>query len=126
MQPNKEQTNTEMAQVEKIIGVILQIGVLISAIIIGIGLLLLLFTGLSGDSGQNFPTHFGAIFHGLIQFKPFAIIMLGIFCLILTPVLRVVVSIYAFAKENDRLYVAITSTVLIILVVAMFLGYLDI
>ena len=56
MQPNKEQTNTEMAQVEKIIGVILQIGVLISAIIIGIGLLLLLFTGHSGYSGQNFPT----------------------------------------------------------------------
>ncbi|ATO42708.1 DUF1634 domain-containing protein [Loigolactobacillus coryniformis] len=126
MQPNKEQTNTEMAQVEKIIGVILQIGVLISAIIIGIGLLLLLFTGHSGYSGQNFPTYFGAIFHGLIQFKPFAIIMLGIFCLILTPVLRVVVSIYAFAKENDRLYVAITSTVLIILVFAMILGYLDI
>ncbi|MFC6169062.1 DUF1634 domain-containing protein [Loigolactobacillus jiayinensis] len=126
MQSDEQKTNTEMAQVEKIIGLILQIGVLISAIIIGVGLLLLLFTGQSGYPGQTFPTHFGAILSGIVQFKPFAIMMLGLFCLILTPVLRVVVSIYAFAKEHDRLYVVITSIVLVILVFAMVLGYLDI
>ena len=58
-----------------------------------------------------------------MQFKPFAIIMLGLFLLILTPVLRVVVSIYAFAVERDTLYVAITTIVLIILVIAMVIGY---
>ncbi|MFL2029744.1 DUF1634 domain-containing protein [Loigolactobacillus zhaoyuanensis] len=126
MQPDKKQTSAEMAQVEKIIGLILQIGVLVSAMIIGCGLLLLLFTGHSGYSGQNFPTHFDTIFQGLLQLKPFAIIMLGLFCLILTPVLRVAVSIYAFAKERDRLYVIITSAVLLILLFGMVLGYLDI
>ncbi|MFD1318941.1 DUF1634 domain-containing protein [Loigolactobacillus zhaoyuanensis] len=126
MQPDKKQTSAEMAQVEKIIGLILQIGVLVSATIIGCGLLLLLFTGHSGYSGQNFPTHFDTIFQGLLQLKPFAIIMLGLFCLILTPVLRVAVSIYAFAKERDRLYVIITSAVLLILLFGMVLGYLDI
>ena len=43
--------------------------------------------------------------------------------LILTPVLRVVASIVAFAKEGDKLYVAITTLVLIILIVAMFVGH---
>ncbi len=49
--------------------------------------------------------------------------MLGIFLLILTPVLRVVVSIYAFIKENDKLYAWITTVVLVILVIAMLIGY---
>ena len=49
--------------------------------------------------------------------------MTGLFLLILTPVLRVVASIVAFAKEGDKLYVAITTLVLIILIVAMFVGH---
>ncbi|PIO82192.1 hypothetical protein BSQ39_00770 [Loigolactobacillus backii] len=114
----------EMNQVEKLIGVILQIGVIISAIIIGVGLLALLITGKSGYPAGSFPTHFGAIFSGIAQFKPYAIIMLGLFALILTPVLRVVVSIYAFFKERDLLYVVITTIVLIILIFGMAIGYL--
>lgn len=50
--------------------------------------------------------------------------MLGLFLLILTPVLRVVVSIYAFIKEKDRLYTWITTAVLVILIGAMIIGYL--
>ena len=49
--------------------------------------------------------------------------MFGIFLLILTPVLRVIVSIYAFAKEGDRLYVVITTIVLVILIIGMAIGY---
>lgn len=127
MQPDdNQQTRQEMAKVEQIIGVILQIGVIVSAIIICCGLLLLLFTGKSGYPSNTFPTHFDLIFQGIVQLKPFAIIMLGLFGLILTPVLRVVVSIYAFAKEHDQLYVIITTAVLLILILGMVLGYLNI
>ncbi len=56
--------------------------------------------------------------------KPYAVLMLGLFLLILTPVLRVVVSIYAFIKEKDRLYTWITTAVLVILIGAMIIGYL--
>ena len=63
------------------------------------------------------------IFQGAMQLKPYAVLMLGIFLLILTPVLRVVVSIYAFAIRKDRLYVAITTIVLIILIIRMTIGY---
>ena len=48
--------------------------------------------------------------------------MLGVYCLILTPVLRVIVSIYAFYREKDRLYVTITTAVLLILIVALVIG----
>lgn len=49
--------------------------------------------------------------------------MAGIFLLILTPVLRVLVSIYAFYKEKDVLYVWITTIVFIILMFGFILGH---
>ncbi|MGZ3673334.1 MAG: DUF1634 domain-containing protein [Ktedonobacterales bacterium] len=42
--------------------------------------------------------------------------------LLATPVLRVIVSIVAFLLEGDWLYAAITTVVLLILVVSFFLG----
>lgn len=120
----KEKTTTaaEMVQVETIIGRILQVGVVLSAIVMGIGLILLLVTGDSGYAGDTVPLTMGAILLGSWQLKSYAIMMLGTYCLILTPVLRVVVSIYAFYKERDRLYVMITTLVLIILLIALLIG----
>lgn len=118
----KPATAQEMAQVETIIGRILQVGVIFSAIVMAIGLVMFLATGHSGYLGTTMPLSMGAILLGTWQLKPFAIMMLGVYCLILTPVLRVVVSIYAFYKEKDHLYVAITTTVLIILIIALVIG----
>jgi uncharacterized membrane protein len=50
-----------------------------------------------------------------------AITQLGILLLMLTPIIRVAFSIVAFAKERDRVYVGITSTVLVILVGSLLL-----
>lgn len=114
----------EMAKIELVIGKILRIGVLVSATILIIGLLLSLLHGGTGYSEYQFPTTFTAIFQGIGELKAGAIIMLGLFCLILTPVLRVVVSIYAFAKEQDYLYVWITVLVLVILMIGMAIGFI--
>ncbi|QMU08981.1 DUF1634 domain-containing protein [Levilactobacillus suantsaii] len=122
---DKPATAKEMAQVETVIGRILQIGVIFSAIVMAIGLILFLATGQSGYPGDTLPLQFGAILVGTWHLKSFAIMMLGIYCLILTPVLRVVVSIYAFYREKDHLYVAITTTVLIILMIALVIGIYD-
>jgi uncharacterized membrane protein len=46
---------------------------------------------------------------------PLALIQLGLFLLIATPVARVILSVAAFAVERDRVYVAITTLVLAIL-----------
>lgn len=114
----------EMNEIELIIGKVLRIGVLISATVILVGVLLVVFTGKTGYAANFYPTTVKAILSGIVALKPFAILMLGLFLLILTPVLRVVVSIYAFVKERDHLYVWITTFVLVILLIGMWIGYI--
>ncbi len=48
-----------------------------------------------------------------------AIIDIGLLLLIATPVMRVVFSMVAFALEKDRLYVALTLIVLVILLLSL-------
>lgn len=119
---NAKAMHEETRQVELVIGKILRIGVITSAIVVMIGIIMYFINGGGGYDG-SFPRRFAAIFAGIAAGKPYAVIMLGIFLLILTPVLRVVVSIYAFYKEHDKLYVIITTAVLIILIFAMMMGY---
>ena len=115
-------TAREMAAVETIIGRILRVGVIVSAVIMAVGLLIFLVTGQTGYPGTTLPLRLGAILLGTLQMKAYAVMMLGLYGLILTPVLRVVVSIYAFYRERDHLYVGITTTVLVILVTALVIG----
>ncbi|MEG1503904.1 MAG: DUF1634 domain-containing protein [Enterococcus sp.] len=114
---NKE----EMLKIERSIGYILRIGVIVSAVIILIGMLLLFFQ----PANDQVPTDLWLIFQGVLKLNGEAFIMLGLFCLILTPVLRVVVSIVAFAKEKDYLYVIITLIVLVILIIGMTFGLVE-
>ncbi|WP_412989637.1 DUF1634 domain-containing protein [Pediococcus siamensis] len=131
MAQNKKPASTEeakriaeMNEIELIIGQVLRIGVIISAIVILVGILMAIITGTTGYAANAYPTTVGAILSGIAMLKPFAVMMFGLFLLILTPVLRVVVSIYAFFKEQDHLYVWITTFVLIILVFGMWIGYM--
>jgi len=123
MEKMTKATKEEMQEIELIIGKILRVGVFISVSIMIVGLLIFLITGNSGYSGDYFPTEIKEILAGIPEFHAFAWLMLGLFCLILTPVLRVAISIYAFAKEHDRLYVYITILVLLILAFAVFIGH---
>ncbi|MBC1936929.1 DUF1634 domain-containing protein [Listeria grandensis] len=119
---DKSTTDEEMHRVELVVSSLLRIGVMLSAGIILLGLILLMFTGTSGYPGTTYPTSLTAIFDGISHMKPYAIIMFGLFCLILTPVLRVVVSFVTFLKEKDYLYVGITAIVLIILTISFLIG----
>ena len=112
----------ESEKVEDTLGRSLQIGVLASAVIILAGLLLYLITGRSGYPGATFPTSLPALFAGVAALKPYAVILLGLFVLILTPVFRVGFSIVLFWKEKDFLYVRITALVFAILLVCFFLA----
>ncbi|NVY97161.1 DUF1634 domain-containing protein [Lactobacillus sp. DCY120] len=112
----------ELNEIELIIGKILRVGVIVSVIVMIIGLGLMVIQTPTGTT-VHFPTTISGLVHGIGHFQAASIMMLGIFLLILTPVLRVVVSIYAFAKEKDYLYVIITTLVLVILAIAMIGGY---
>ena len=122
---SKELTKEELLKIERNIGKILRVGVFVSTTVIIIGILMFLLSGHSGYAEGVWPDKFKEILSGLVEFKALAWLMTGLFLLILTPVLRVVASIVAFAKEGDKLYVAITTLVLIILIVAMFVGHGD-
>src|SRR5579864_5557186 len=99
------------------IGWILQGGVLLSAAVIVLGLLLLPSKpgGLSLQRVLAFPQTFSQVFAGVLVLRPQAVITLGLLLLIATPVLRVVASIIAFAVERNQRYIVITLLVLIVL-----------
>jgi uncharacterized membrane protein len=59
---------------------------------------------------------------GLFHLQATSLLMAATFVLILTPILRVGVSIIAFAMEGDRKFVAITSTVLAIILCTVVLA----
>ncbi len=113
----------KLLEIELRIGKILRAGVFISSAIIIIGLIMFVFTGHSGYPGATYPRGVVEIAEGLVAFKSFAWLMTGLFLLILTPVLRVIASVFAFAKEGDKMYVIITLMVLAVLILAILLGH---
>jgi uncharacterized membrane protein len=116
---------SKIEEIEIIISKFLRAGVMLSAIIVGIGLVMFLVTGKSGYTGEYFPTSPSEIFIGLVGLKSYAIILTGLIILVLTPVFRVGVSIIVFIKEGDYLYVKITSLVFIILIISFLIGKVE-
>lgn len=119
---SKELTKEELLKIERNIGKILRVGVFVSTTVIIIGILMFLLSGHSGYAEGVWPDKFNEILSGLVEFKALAWLMTGLFLLILTPVCSGCFNC-GFAKEGDKLYVAITTLVLIILIVAMFVGH---
>lgn len=113
---------TKSKDLELVISRFLQAGVLVSGAVMLIGLLMYLITGNSGYAGDIYPTNPLLILSDAVSLKPYAIIMTGLFILILTPVIRVGVSIIAFLKEKDYTYVAISALVFVILIVSFLIG----
>jgi uncharacterized membrane protein len=66
--------------------------------------------------------HWSIVVQGITSLDPTVIMLIATVLLILTPVARVVVSIYAFAIDRDQKYVVVTSIVLLIMVVTVVLG----
>jgi uncharacterized membrane protein YfcA/uncharacterized membrane protein len=106
---------------ELIISGVLRGGVLLSVAVIlgGIGYFFALrYAGLLPH--PTFPDSVDGVRDGLWNANPLAIVVLGLLFLLATPVLRVAVSIVAFAMDEDRTYVIITALVLTILLFSIF------
>ena len=63
-----------------------------------------------------------AIVEGIRTFDPTTIMLIATVLLILTPVARVLVSIYAFAVDHDRKFVMVTLVVLVVIILTVVLG----
>ncbi len=108
-------------ETELLIGNVLRGGVLLSVAVILTGISYFYVQRMMGMLHHpTFPDTLPAVLTGLAHGNALAIVMLGLIILLATPVVRVAVSIAAFAIEEDRTYVIITTLVLAILLFSIF------
>jgi uncharacterized membrane protein len=114
------------ARMETIMGRLLQVGVLLAATVVLVGGAMYMVAH-AGEraSYRVFAAapfelrHPAVLLRGIARGDSSAIIELGILLLVATPIGRVVFAVVAFAIEGDRLYVAISLTVLAVLLFGM-------
>lgn len=115
--------------VEQFIGRLLQLGVVVAALVTIAGAIILLAS--SGGSVADFHVFrgassglrsVGAIVRGVAALDGRAITQLGLVLLILTPVARVALTLWAFLRQHDRLYVLVTTIVLALLLYGLIWG----
>ncbi|HUK80355.1 MAG TPA: DUF1634 domain-containing protein [Nitrososphaerales archaeon] len=115
-----------------VIGKVLRYGVLLSGAIVVLGTVILVVSNGASETAGFLTYNAGAVPHdgidvslagllrGLAAFSAFSWIELGVIVLIATPVSRVLISIFLFAAEKDRIYVLITAVVLALLLFSIF------
>lgn len=118
-------------QLQIIIGNVLRYGVLsaLTVTLIG-GIILLLKDSQQTVSFSTFVEHdqnlfvvFQNILDGVKHWNGESIIFLGILLLFLTPALRLVLSLFSFILEKDRLYVVITLIVIAVIILSVSFGF---
>lgn len=112
---------------EQIVGRLLQLGVLIATVVVLIGAAMLLAT--HGGDVASFRVFRGeastlrsvsAAVRGAFSLDPRGMVQLGLVLLIATPVARVALTLGAFVLQRDRLYVLLTTVVLVLLLFGLF------
>lgn len=104
---------------------VLTVGMVVSSILYALGLILALLHPRTIPLTRAFILrnyNLAHVLHGLAHFRPGALMFVATVILILTPVSRVVISIYAFYTERDRKYVVVTGIVFLVIVLTVFLG----
>ena len=114
-----------------VVGSVLRYGVILSGLVLIAGVLRLASLSAYSDTGEfliynpsviphgNFNASLQGLVSGLPVLDPVSLIELGAILLIATPVARVFVSILLFVAEGDRLYVAVTLVVFLLLLFSM-------
>ncbi len=136
-QGTRTNNHDKTLQIELFIARLLRWGVILSFIVVAAGIGGVIITGQTGYSQirlddvnsivqyrvhPDFPNTLGDVYNGVLNLKPYSIIVLGLLVLIAIPVMRVTVSVFAFALERDWLYVGITAVVLIVLLLSFAIG----
>jgi uncharacterized membrane protein len=132
MSPNSDPGFSPMAGEQNVyagVYYMLMVGMIVSNVLFVIGIVLALihpqFFPLSASWVRE-QYRAGVILHGIIHGQPTGFFLLGTLLLILTPVARVIVSIYAFWIDHDLKYVRVTGAVFVIMVITVILGLLGI
>lgn len=114
-------------KIVRIISQILRIGVAFAIVTIFFGGILFFFQDGSLPAAferfkgePNYLSSIPAMIEAVVKWNSLAIIQLGIFFLILTPIVRVATCIALFAHEKDSLYIVLSSLVFLILLYSLF------
>jgi uncharacterized membrane protein len=75
------------------------------------------------ENDRNIFEVIGDIYNGVIQGKGESLIFFGVVLLFLTPVFRVLLSLFSFLLEKDYLYVVITLIVILIILISVSFGF---
>jgi uncharacterized membrane protein len=118
-------------RIENIIAQLLRAGVLTAALVVIGGAIPYLAS--NPRARADYRTYYGeppelrtvhGIVHSAFSGNLLAIMQLGLLLLIATPISRVVFSVFAFAREEDRMYVVFTLIVLAVLLYSLFGSFL--
>jgi uncharacterized membrane protein len=129
VQTEQESTDTQMDQM---LGNLLRVGVLTAALVVAVGGMAYLVRHgqeliddrifqFHGEPG-NLKSPVGTI-EDAMALHSRGVIQLGLLLLIATPVARVILSVFAFARQRDFTYVVITLIVLVVLLYSLFIGH---
>ena len=129
----RDEIDRRVRQVELLISTLLRVGVSLSLLIVIVGTIVTFthhtaYVTSRGTLPQavgptaEFPHTVREVVSAALHGRGQGIVMLGLFLLIATPVVRVAVSVLAFIYERDRIFVAITTVVLLLLLLSFFLG----
>ena len=118
----KEAESDAEVRMELLIGRLLQAGVLLAAVVVLVGGVMLLiqfgsataaFSAFHGEPEQL--RSLGGIIRAAVAADSRGIVQLGLVLLIITPLARVALTLIAFVVQRDRIFIAVTSLVLAIL-----------
>jgi uncharacterized membrane protein len=115
-------------EMETEIGLMLRVGVSLSALVVLVGgILYLTHSPALPDYARFHATAdhlrtIAGVFHGVGRRDAASVIQLGILLLIATPVVRVIFCVVGFARQKSGLYVAISALVLAILTYSLMNG----
>jgi uncharacterized membrane protein len=118
------------ADLNRSVGNLLRLGVILSVITSLVGFIKLFTEGFKMpkkykllDMGTSSEKVWGHFWDSLCKGEGMAIIQLGILLLIFTPLMRIIFALIGYLKEKDYVYVVISSIVLAIMAVSFFTGY---
>ena len=113
-------------QAEQLVGRILQIGVLLSALVVSAGGILYLTQNAGKPAGRRKfhrePERLRnpvEVVQEAMELHPRAVMQLGVLLLILTPVVRVAFTVLVFLAQRDVKFVAVTVFVLAVLLLSL-------
>ena len=121
-----EQPSWTDERLDQVLGNLLRIGVMLSAaVVLAGGVLYLVRHGSDQPVYKVFHEEpddlrsIGGIVSAALEGRGRGMIQLGVLLLIATPVARVIFSVFAFALQRDRVYVAVTLIVLAVLLYSL-------